>query len=74
MGVCVSKGDLNVTSPEVSLPSTKQQIRPKLLQKLIEMKKTRNAPLLSLDKNPLFAKRIEAFKDMEETLSADVSK
>ena len=74
MGICVCKRDQKVTCPEVSFLVPKQAIRPKLLQALIEMKKARNAPVLSLDKNPLFAKRIDAFKDMDETLSADVSK
>lgn len=74
MGICVSQRDQKHTNPEVSIPSPKQPIQPKLLLTLIEMKKARNAPVLSLDKNPLFTKRIDAFKDVGDTLSRDVSK
>jgi len=75
MGICVSKDFQKAVSP-TTLTNTpaKPAIRSHLMQKLLDLRKTRNAPLLSLDENLLYVKRMKALREAEEALSAEEGK
>lgn len=75
MGICVSKDFQKAVSP-TTLTNTpvKPAIRAHLMQKLLDLRKTRNAPLLSLGENLLYVKRMKALREAEEALSAEKGK
>ena len=62
MGICAHKKDQEEV-PSLPPPSAKNHI----FRHLIDMKKVRQVPLLSLAANPLFLKRIAAVKTLDNS-------
>lgn len=62
MGVCAHKKD----HEDADLPSSplppKQSAKRHILQELIDLNKARKVPVLSLAHNPLYIKRVQALK------------
>lgn len=79
MGICVTTVKRQVVSPSLVQPTVKLEnagrIDPAIKQKLIELKKIRLAPTVSLEDNPLFKRRLErrSQADYESTASPTAS-
>ena len=67
MGICAHKKDQeDVNPPSLPLPAP-PSARRNVFQHLIELKKIRQVPVLSLATNPLFVKRTEASKALDNS-------
>ena len=79
MGTCVNKADHGVVQPSVCEVSTEPLNTRRIKSSLLDMKKARCAPLLSLESNPRFNSRVMDYSrrrpsiDAGETVCSEMS-
>ena len=62
MGVCAHRKDQEDQAKASLPPAVGRVTEARILQKLVDLRKSKNAPVITLANNPLYLKRLEVLK------------